>query len=33
MVSDFNASLIHFEFVFINGFRKCSKFIVLHVIV
>ena len=26
-------SLIHFEFVFVYGVRKCSDFIVLHVIV
>ena len=24
-------SLIHFEFVFVNGVRKCSNFILLHV--
>ena len=26
-------SLIHFEFIFVNGVRKCSSFIVLHVAV
>ena len=26
-------SLIHFEFVFVNGVRKCSNFILLHVVV
>ena len=26
-------SLIHFEFVFVHGFRKCSNFILLHVAV
>ena len=25
--------LIHFEFVFVHGFRKCSNFILLHVAV
>ena len=24
-------SLIHFEFIFVYGVRKCSKFILLHV--
>ena len=24
-------SLIHFEFIFVCGFRKCSNFILLHV--
>ena len=24
-------SLIHFEFIFVNGVRKCSNFILLHV--
>ena len=24
-------SLIHFEFTFVNGVRKCSDFVVLHV--
>ena len=26
-------SLIHFEFIFMNGVRKCSNFILLHVVV
>uniref|UniRef100_A0A8C3W7Q1 Uncharacterized protein n=1 Tax=Catagonus wagneri TaxID=51154 RepID=A0A8C3W7Q1_9CETA len=26
-------SLIHFEFIFVYGFRKCSNFILLHVAV
>ena len=26
-------SLIHFEFIFVYGVRKCSNFIVLHVAV
>ena len=26
-------SLIHFEFIFVDGFRKCSNFILLHVAV
>ena len=26
-------SLIHFEFIFVFGVRKCSKFILLHVAV
>ena len=26
-------SLIHFEFIFVYGVRKCSKFILLHVVV
>ena len=26
-------SLIHFEFVFVHGFRKCSNFILLHIAV
>ena len=26
-------SLIHFEFIFLYGVRKCSKFILLHVVV
>ena len=25
-------SLIHFEFIFVNGVRKCSSFILLHVV-
>ena len=25
------SSLIHFEFIFVSGVRKCSNFIVLHV--
>ena len=25
-------SLIHFEFIFVYGFRKCSNFILLHVV-
>ena len=25
-------SLIHFEFIFVYGVRKCSSFIVLHVV-
>ena len=24
-------SLIHFEFIFVHGVRKCSNFIILHV--
>ena len=31
-VSDFMCrSLIHFEFIFVYGVRKCSNFILLHV--
>ena len=26
-------SLIHFEFIFVYGVRKCSNFILLHVVV
>ena len=26
-------SLIHFEFIFVNGVSKCSNFILLHVTV
>ena len=26
-------SLIHFEFIFVNGVRKCSNFILLHIAV
>ena len=26
-------SLIHFEFIFVYGVRKCSSFILLHVVV
>ena len=25
-------SLIHFEFIFVHGFRKCSSFILLQVV-
>ena len=25
-------SLIHFEFIFVHGVRKCSNFILLHVV-
>ena len=25
-------SLIHFEFIFVHGVRKCSSFILLHVV-
>ena len=25
------SSLIHYEFIFVYGFRKCSNFILLHV--
>ena len=34
MVSGFVfGSLIHFEFIFVHGVRKCSDFILLHVAV
>ena len=34
IVSDLTfRSLIHFEFIFVYGFRKCSNFILLHVAV
>ena len=31
--SAFHLALIHFEFIFVNGFRECSNFILFHVAV
>ena len=33
IVSGLNRSLIHFEFIFVYGVRKCSNFILLHIAV